>query len=205
MRVLLTGGYGCIGSWIVRKLLERGDEAWIYDLKEDPRRMRQIMSGEQVRRATFVQGDVTDLAALKSAIQQHGITHVVHLAALQVPFVKANPPLGAIIYYYLGAKPAGEITIRLLGAGNAQVAPVRVLLAGPAARTIGGKFPTRKLVTASAIEPTFDAAASRRTASCRLNSFSSRTYRPSSRAVAARACISSSNQVARAGSWPALE
>jgi hypothetical protein len=56
-----------------------------------------------------------------------------------------------------------KITIRLLGAGNAQVAPARVLLAGPAARSIGGKFPTRKLVTASAIEPTFDAAASRRT------------------------------------------
>jgi DNA-binding NarL/FixJ family response regulator len=56
-----------------------------------------------------------------------------------------------------------KITIRLVGAGNVQVAPVRILLAGPAARSIGGKFPTRKLVTASAIEPTFDAAASRRT------------------------------------------
>ena len=40
MRVLLTGGYGCIGSWIVRNLLERGEEALIYDLKEDMRRMR---------------------------------------------------------------------------------------------------------------------------------------------------------------------
>ena len=38
MRVLLTGGYGCIGSWISRILLGRGDEVWIYDLKEDPRR-----------------------------------------------------------------------------------------------------------------------------------------------------------------------
>ena len=40
MRVLLTGGYGCIGAWIVRNLLERGDEAFIYDLKEDPYRLR---------------------------------------------------------------------------------------------------------------------------------------------------------------------
>jgi len=40
-----------------------------------------------------------------------------------------------------------------------------VLLAGPAALSISGKFPARtpKLVSASAIEPTFDAAASRRT------------------------------------------
>jgi hypothetical protein len=44
-------------------------------------------------------------------------------------------------------------------------APVQVLLAGPAARSISGAFPARKtsLVTASGIEPTFDAAASRRT------------------------------------------
>src|SRR6516162_4373597 len=95
MRVLLTGGYGCIGSWIVRNLLERGDEAFIYDLKEDPRRMRQILSDAQVRRVVFVQGDVTDLPGLKSAIEQHGITHVVHLAGLQVPVCRANPILGA--------------------------------------------------------------------------------------------------------------
>jgi UDP-glucose 4-epimerase len=95
MRVLLTGGYGCIGSWIVRNLLERGDEAFIYDLKEDTRRMRQIMSEEQVCRVTFVQGDVIDLPALKSALDRHGITHVVHLAGLQVPVCRANPILGA--------------------------------------------------------------------------------------------------------------
>ncbi|MDQ2969246.1 MAG: Ig-like domain-containing protein, partial [Actinomycetota bacterium] len=58
-----------------------------------------------------------------------------------------------------------KITIRLVGARNVLVAPVQVLLAGPAARSISGKFPTRnpKLITASGIEPTFDAAASRRT------------------------------------------
>ena len=95
MRVLLTGGYGCIGSWIVRNLLERGDEAFIYDLKEDTHRMRQILSDEQVRRVTFVQGDVTDLPNLKAALERHGITHVVHLAGLQVPVCRANPILGA--------------------------------------------------------------------------------------------------------------
>jgi nucleoside-diphosphate-sugar epimerase len=95
MRVLLTGGYGCIGSWIARFLLERGDDAFIYDLKEDTHRMQQIMSAEQVRRVRFVAGDVTDLPALKSALDRHGITHVVHLAGLQVPVCRANPILGA--------------------------------------------------------------------------------------------------------------
>jgi nucleoside-diphosphate-sugar epimerase len=29
MHVLLTGGYGCIGAWITRNLMERGDRVWI--------------------------------------------------------------------------------------------------------------------------------------------------------------------------------
>src|SRR5262245_25052818 len=95
MHVLLTGGYGCIGSWIVRNLLERGDQAWIYDLKEDPRRLRLLLSDEQVQRVPFVRGDVTDLAGLRDAIRQHQISHVVHLAGLQVPTCRADPMLGA--------------------------------------------------------------------------------------------------------------
>ena len=49
MRVLLTGGYGCIGAWIVRNLFERGADVFIYDLKEDPRRLRLILPDEQAR------------------------------------------------------------------------------------------------------------------------------------------------------------
>jgi len=95
MRVLLTGGYGCIGAWIVRNLLGRGDEALIYDLKEDPRRLRLLLPEEQVRQVRFLPGDVTDLPALRRAVADHGITHVVHLAGLQVPTCRADPLLGA--------------------------------------------------------------------------------------------------------------
>src|ERR1043165_3258992 len=95
MNVLLTGGYGCIGSWIARNLLERGDRVWIYDLKEDPKRMRLIMEEEQVRRVTFVQGDVTDLSHLRGVLERQQITHLVHLAGLQVPVCRADPILGA--------------------------------------------------------------------------------------------------------------
>jgi nucleoside-diphosphate-sugar epimerase len=95
MRVLLTGGYGCIGSWVVSNLLERGDRAWIYDLEEDPRRLRLILPDEKLREIGFVQGDVTDLSESRRAIQRHQITHVVHLAGLQVPVCRADPMLGA--------------------------------------------------------------------------------------------------------------
>ena len=57
--------------------------------------MRLILSEEQVRQVAFVAGDVTDLPALKATIDANGITHVVHLAGLQVPTCRANPVLGA--------------------------------------------------------------------------------------------------------------
>lgn len=95
MRVLLTGGYGCIGSWIVRNLLADSEEAWIYDLKEDPHRVRLLVEEASLRRVHFIAGDVTDLPGLCAALQKHRITHVIHLAGLQVPVCRADPLLGA--------------------------------------------------------------------------------------------------------------
>src|SRR5262245_31800011 len=95
MKVLLTGGYGCIGAWITRRLLEREAKVWIYDLKEDPRRLRLVLPEDRVRQVAFLPGDVTDLARLKDCIAEHGVTHVIHLAGLQVPTCRADPILGA--------------------------------------------------------------------------------------------------------------
>ncbi|HTK74681.1 MAG TPA: NAD(P)-dependent oxidoreductase [Gemmataceae bacterium] len=95
MRVLLTGGYGCIGSWILKHLLHHGESVWIYDLREDTRRLRLLVSDELVRKVDFIQGDVTDLAAVRRAIDRYAITHVLHLAGLQVPICRAEPLHGA--------------------------------------------------------------------------------------------------------------
>src|SRR5262245_11331407 len=95
MRVLLTGGYGCIGSWIIRNLLQRGDQVWVFDLREDTRRLRLILTAGQAAGVPFIPGDVTDLHALRRAVDDNGITHVIHLAGLQVPTCRADPILGA--------------------------------------------------------------------------------------------------------------
>jgi nucleoside-diphosphate-sugar epimerase len=95
MNVLLTGGYGCIGSWIVKNLLRRGDRVWIYDLKQDLRRIQMILSPDELTQVQYIAGDVTDLPALQQVIRQHAISHIVHLAGLQVPVCRADPMLGA--------------------------------------------------------------------------------------------------------------
>src|SRR5262249_12550650 len=65
------------------------------DLKEDPRRLRLILTEAEVKKAAFVPGDVTDLSALRSAIGDHEISHIVHLAGWQVTTCSADPILGA--------------------------------------------------------------------------------------------------------------
>ena len=92
---LVTGAFGCIGSWLVKLLVESGTPVTTYDLPGEPARMRIIMSDEQISQVQMLAGDITDAAAFERAVADNGITHIVHLAALQVPFVRANPILGA--------------------------------------------------------------------------------------------------------------
>jgi UDP-glucuronate 4-epimerase len=68
-----------------------------FDLAGDLKRLRLIMRDDEIENVTFVQGDITDLSSLEAALDQHEITNLIHLAALQVPFARANPPLGALV------------------------------------------------------------------------------------------------------------
>ena len=79
----------------MRNLVARGDQVWIYDLKADLHRLRLLMDENDLNRATFIQGDVADVEGLKRALELNGITHVIHLAGLQVPVCRADPLLGA--------------------------------------------------------------------------------------------------------------
>jgi nucleoside-diphosphate-sugar epimerase len=96
-RYLITGAYGCIGAWVVRLLLDEGSGVTTYDLGGSDHRLRLLLDDAELAALDQVRGDVTDLEQLRSSMEERGITHVIHLAALQVPFVRANPPLGASV------------------------------------------------------------------------------------------------------------
>ena len=93
--VFLTGALGCIGAWVVKALLERGDVPVVYDLGGDPRRIRDLVGDAGLARVRFVAGDVTDLAGLTRAVSEARPTALIHLAGLQVPTCRADPALGA--------------------------------------------------------------------------------------------------------------
>jgi UDP-glucuronate 4-epimerase len=94
-RFLVTGAMGFLGAWTIRALLDEGTEAVAFDVASDRSRLRLLASDEELEAVRFVQGDVTDTAAVVALVRDNEITHVVHLAALQVPFCKADPVRGA--------------------------------------------------------------------------------------------------------------
>jgi nucleoside-diphosphate-sugar epimerase len=53
------------------------------------------MSDDQIARVNMIAGDITDQDLFEKSVVDNGITHILHLAALQVPMVRANPVQGA--------------------------------------------------------------------------------------------------------------
>lgn len=94
-RFLVTGAHGCIGAWVVHELLEAGEEVTTFDLSSDPRRLRLLLPEDAVSGLAHVAADISELAPLERVLDERAITNVIHLAALQVPFCRADPPLGA--------------------------------------------------------------------------------------------------------------
>ena len=94
-RTLVTGALGCVGAWTIKALLDDGEDPVGYDLGEDDSRLRLILDERERQRVTIVAGDVTDADTLGRVLDEHEITHVIHLAALQVPFCRADPIRGA--------------------------------------------------------------------------------------------------------------
>lgn len=94
---LVTGASGCLGAWIVRDLLRRGEHLVCFDLSADRRRLKLLIEGSEADALPWIQGDITDFEAVETAVSGHRVGAIIHLAALQVPFCRANPVAGARI------------------------------------------------------------------------------------------------------------
>src|SRR2546430_12842131 len=93
----ITGAQGCIGSWIVKALAERDDTPVVFDRSEAARRLNAIMERRVLERVRFIAGDITDVTAVRSALESSGARRIIHLAGLQVPACKADPVAGAFV------------------------------------------------------------------------------------------------------------
>jgi nucleoside-diphosphate-sugar epimerase len=95
--VLVTGALGCIGSWTVRELLAAGIPVVALDPAEDTRRLRQLIPPDLMSQVQLVSGDVTNIQAIEKVLVDNDVDRIIHLAALQLPFCRADPPRGAYV------------------------------------------------------------------------------------------------------------
>ena len=93
--VLVTGAGGCIGSWALTLLSDAGIPVAAMDLTEDKRRPKLLMADSELAQVPWFTGDIADTAAVYEAVEKSGAKAIIHLAALQVPFCKADPIAGA--------------------------------------------------------------------------------------------------------------
>lgn len=77
--VVVTGGYGFIGSHLVAALLDRGDSVTVFDFAKSTR--DTSIDFDRHANFRFVPGDVTDIGALENALTAD-VDTVFHLAAV---------------------------------------------------------------------------------------------------------------------------
>ena len=91
----VTGSLGCIGAWVLYHLQKRGERVVSFDVSDNRGRLELLMDKTQLSTIMFEKGDLTRREQLEETLARHGVTHLIHLGALQVPFCRANPVLGA--------------------------------------------------------------------------------------------------------------
>jgi len=94
VKVLVTGGSGFVGAWIVRRLLQRGVAVRILDKNSNRTIVREIV-GPEADTLEWHIGDVSSMTDVSLAAE--GCQAAVHLAGILLPACRENPVRGAEI------------------------------------------------------------------------------------------------------------
>ncbi len=122
-RVLVTGGSGFLGAWVVRDLVARGHAVRVLDLHPNPAQLDFVAPGLAARVAC-VAGDIRDAAAVRDAMR--GCDRAIHLAGVMTVDCARDPVAGA--------------TINLIGSLNVFEAAIAEGLPGLAYVSTAGVF-----------------------------------------------------------------
>ncbi len=85
MRILVTGGQGFLGAWIVRRLVAGGHQPRVFDLGRRTELVERIAGVVP----DWVEGDVSNTAQVLDAAR--GCDGIIHLAGILTPACAADP------------------------------------------------------------------------------------------------------------------
>ena len=90
--ILVTGGTGLVGANAVRFLLDRGEQPVLFDVALNEKLLAAV--GVDAKSIPVIRGDVSDMPGLISAIRDHGVNRIIHLAAFLGEEVQRRPYSG---------------------------------------------------------------------------------------------------------------
>lgn len=90
--ILVTGGSGLVGANAISLLQQSGEQPVLFDVALNERLLEAV--GVDLRSLPTVRGDVLDLPGLISAIREHRVGRVLHLAAFLGEEVQRRPYAG---------------------------------------------------------------------------------------------------------------
>jgi nucleoside-diphosphate-sugar epimerase len=82
---LVIGGFGFLGSYIVRRLVDMDEDVVVYDLTDDNRIIADIADKYEATR-----GDMTNWPRLAEVVRSHGVSTIYHVAAMVAPQTEEN-------------------------------------------------------------------------------------------------------------------
>ena len=72
-RYFVTGAQGCIGAWVVKNLVDRAQEVFVFDLDLEPKRLGLLLNAQALSRVQFIRGDVCDSGNRSPGKKKHAM------------------------------------------------------------------------------------------------------------------------------------
>jgi UDP-glucose 4-epimerase len=99
--VLVTGGTGFIGTYVLRALLESGRSVVAFDVKGLGPESRFVLGG-RAGDATIEEGSVDDWSRVLHVVKEHRPVDIVHLATITHPVFLFTNPMPGVRVNFLG-------------------------------------------------------------------------------------------------------